>query len=138
MRESGTDAGRWSRRAVLAGVATAPLGLAGCITVSPTVEADLSGSAVFEDVSVSEPWVNGLLEATVSLRPGATREQSVRELAVTTESGSRLWAGDVSPTQTSVSSVLLPEQGTATLAAADNTGKFVEALTVRVSGTRIP
>lgn len=141
MRETGADDGSGrgvSRRAVLAGIATASVGLAGCITVDPRVETDLSGSAVFEGVSVSEPWVNGQVEASVSLTPEATRSMAVRELAVTSQSGSGVWSGTVDPTQTSVSGVLFPQRGDSTLAAADNSGKFVEAVTVRVTGTRVP
>lgn len=141
MRETGADDGRGrdrTRRAVLAGIATASVGLAGCITVGPGVEADLSGSTVFESVSVSEPWVNGQVEASVSLTREATRSLAVRELAVTAQSGSGVWSGAVDPTQTSVSGVLFPQTGVSTLAAADNSGKFVEAVTVRVTGRRIP
>ncbi|WP_254535522.1 hypothetical protein [Halomarina litorea] len=138
MRETESADRRLSRRAVLAGVAAASAGLGGCITVNPRVEADLSGSNVFTDVSVSEPWVNGLVEASVSLTRESTRQGAIRELVVTSQSGSGVWAGRVDPTQTTVSGVLFPQRGTATLAAADNNGKFVEAVTVRVSGTRVP
>jgi hypothetical protein len=110
----------------------------GCITVDPTLDADVEGSSVFEGVTVSEPWVNGLVEASVALTLEATRERAVRELAVTTGDGSAVWTGAVAPTQTSVSSVLFPPEGTATLAAADNAGRFVEAVRVRASGTRFP
>lgn len=132
-----------SRRRVLAGtagLAASALGstaLAGCVTVSPRAEVDLSDSAVFTAVSVAESWAATRTTATIGLTPQATRSAGVRELVVVS-GGSTVATVEVDTGQTSVSNVSFPATGTASLLAIDGDGAPIEEVTVRVTGRVVP
>lgn len=132
-----------SRRRVLAGtgsLAATALGstaLAGCVTVTPRIEADLSGSDVFARVSATESWAAKRTSATIGLTPQATRSVGVRELVVVS-GGSTVATVEVDTGQTSVSNVSFPARGTASLLAVDSDGAPLEEVSVRVRGRVVP
>lgn len=132
-----------SRRRVVvgtAGLAASALGstaLAGCVTVSPRIEADLSGSEVFASISATESWAASRTTATVGLTPQATRSGGVRELVVVSD-GSTVTTVEVDTGQTNVSNVSFPATGTASLLAIDGDGAPVAEVTVRVTGRVVP
>ncbi|WP_233203929.1 hypothetical protein [Halegenticoccus soli] len=131
---------RVPRRRLLAGAAAAAsVGFGGCLTTGLRASVDgLSGSNVFEDVSLAESWATTRTTAKVTLTRRATRAVGVRELAVVSSSGSEVWTGSVVAGQTSVSDVVFPVGSPATLTAADYDGAFVDAVTVTVDGRTIP
>jgi uncharacterized protein YcfL len=64
-----------SGRALLATLLVCSLMLGGCLTLSPTVSADASDSAVFEDLSPIESWSASGIRVNATLgsnRPRAT------------------------------------------------------------------
>lgn len=134
---------RPSRRRVLAGAAGlgasvfGSTALAGCVTVTPRIEADLSGSDVFARVSATESWAAGRTTASIGLTPRATRSVGVRELVVVS-GGSTVATVEVDTGQTSVSNLSFPASGTASLLAVDSDGAPLEEVSVRVRGRVVP
>ena len=58
-----------SRRVrVLALIAVFGLMLSGCLTLSPSLTADTSGSAVFESLTTDEPWAGNHVRVNATLR----------------------------------------------------------------------
>ncbi|WP_458188240.1 twin-arginine translocation signal domain-containing protein [Haladaptatus sp. NG-WS-4] len=132
-----TDQTALSRRSLLgASVGASVAGLSGCVTLSPTVSVSgLSGSSVFERVSVSEPWASGRVSAKVSLTPTATTELGVRGLTVVHSDGSEFDTASVQSGQTK-KKLFLPV-GKSTLTAVDFDGETVDSVTVTVGGRKL-
>jgi hypothetical protein len=128
-----------SRRRFLATLPlVAGLSLGGCLTLDPTVSADIGDSAVFEDISTSEPWVSGRIKTTVTLVPNATSEGSVTDLTVTTESGTAFDSTTVASGQTSGLTLYLPAGENATITATDSVnGTTIETRTVTTDGNEL-
>ncbi len=123
-------------------LATLPLaaGLAfgGCLTLNPTVSANVDDSAVFDEISTSEPWVSGRVKTAVTLAPNATSEQSVTDLTVTTESGKTFDSTTVASGQTSGLTLYLPAGENATITATDSVnGTTIETHTVSTGGNEL-
>jgi hypothetical protein len=136
---TGDDAPRHSRRALLGTAATGGLlGLAGCLTIGPSVTATgLSRSAVFESVTMAdEAWASGRVAVKMSLTPTATTEQGVRKLTTVTKSGSKFDTAMVESGQTSAT-LYAPTHQRVSLSATDYDGKTVETVTIRVGGNKI-
>lgn len=128
-----------SRRQYLAGAAVAvTVGTAGCISTGLRVEANVDESSVFDAVSLAESWATGNATATVTLTESATKEKNVRAVAVIDATGTSVWSSTLDPGQRSVSNVRIPVGNPSTLVAADESGKFVDEIAVRVSGSPIP
>lgn len=129
-----------SRRQYLTGAAVAvAVGTAGCVSTNLRVESNgVDGSSVFDAVSLAESWATGNATATVTLTESATKEKNVRTVTVIDSKGGSVWSGSLDPGQTSVSNVRIPVGKSATLVAADESGKFVDEIAVRVSGSSIP
>lgn len=129
-----------TRRRLLAGLATVgAAALGGCVTTGLSLRTDgVDASNVFESVSLSESWTANKAVASVKLTESATTERNVRELAVVDSDGSSVWSDTVAAGQTNVSDVRLPVGEPATLTATDNTGAFVESVTVSVGGSSFP
>ncbi|XVH32411.1 hypothetical protein ACNS7O_04290 [Haloferacaceae archaeon DSL9] len=122
----------YTRRRVLAGLSTIGLGgLAGCLTLSPTVSADLSGSSIFESVSTGVPWARGNLPVSVTLAPEATTDSNVRGIFVADESGVDYESRAVTIGQTS-ETIYMPYDQRVTLGAVDYNGATVETVEVTV------
>jgi hypothetical protein len=128
-----------SRRRFLAALPPAAgLALGGCLTLNPMVSADTGDSAVFEDISTSEPWVSGRIKTSVTLAANATSEQSVTDLTVTTESGKSFDSTTVSSGQTSGLTLYLPAGENATITATDSVnGTTIETHTVSTNGNEL-
>ncbi|MFC4359804.1 hypothetical protein ACFO0N_17810 [Halobium salinum] len=127
-----------SRRRLLAGSAVALAATSGCVTTGMQVQGDLSGSNVFESVSLMESWTANQATAKLALTDTATTELNVRRLAVIDSQGSSVWTGAVEPAQTSVSNVMLPVGSPVTLAAANASGEFVDRVEITVVGDTVP
>lgn len=136
----GTQETSVSRRRYLAGGVTAfCVGSAGCVTTGLRLETDgVESSDIFDSVSLSESWTASNATATVKITEEAAKEANVRELSVVGPDGSSVWAGTVEPGQTSVSNVLLPAGKSATIVAADGSKRYVDDVTVQVTGSTIP
>jgi hypothetical protein len=128
-----------SRRRFLAALPPAAgLALGGCLTLDPIVRADTDDSAVFEDVTTSEPWVSGRIKTSVTLATNATSDQDVTDLTVTTESGKAFDSTTVASGQTSGLTLYLPAGENATITATDSVnGTVVETRTVRTGGNEL-
>lgn len=135
---SSDDPPAYSRRRLLVGGSVALAATSGCLTTGIRVQADLSGSEVFESVSLMESWSANRATGKLTLTDAATTELNVRDLAVVDSSGSSVWSGTVVPAQTSISNVALPVGQPAVLAAANASGEFVERVEVRVVGNSFP
>lgn len=125
------------RRVLAATVAVGTAGFGGCLTLRPTVSADVGGSRVFDSITVSEPWASIRVRAKVKLTPEATTERGVSDLNVIAASGSTFWTGSVDVGQTSVSTVQLPTNQTSTIFAITSSGSVVERLEVTAGGDRV-
>lgn len=134
------DSSPTTRRRLLKAIpAVGAASVAGCVTTGLSLRTDgVDGSGVFESVSLSESWTASVATASVTLTEAATVDSDVRELAVVDGTGTDVWTDTVEPTQTSVSGARFPVGETATLAAADNSGAFVERVSVTVSGSSVP
>lgn len=128
-----------SRRRFLAALPpAAALTLGGCLTLSPTVSANTDDSAVFEEITTSEPWVSGRVKTSVTLASNATSEQSVTDLSVTTESGKSFDSTTVASGQTSGLTLYLPAGENATITATDSVnGTTIETHTVETGGDEL-
>ncbi|WP_435077943.1 hypothetical protein [Halococcus sp. AFM35] len=128
-----------SRRRFLATIPLAAgLTLGGCLMLDPTVSANVDDSAVFEEISTSEPWVSGRIKTSVTLAPNATSEQDVTDLTVTTESGKVFDSTTVASGQTSGLTLYLPAGENATITATDSVnGTTIETHTVSTGGNEL-
>jgi hypothetical protein len=95
----------------------------------------LSGSKVFESVSVSEPWASGRAAASVELTRAATTRLGVRGLTVVRKDGTEFDTTAVRSGQTK-KTVFLPV-GRATLTAVDFDGRTVGRVAVAVRGKKV-
>lgn len=137
-RAAGDGARRLSRRKLLGSLALAgTVAASGCVTLGPRVTAaDTADSSVFDSVSVSEPWANGRVVATVKLRAGASTETGVRKLVTVAPDGTKFDTVDIDSGQTSAT--LYFPVGTSTLSAVDYGGRTVESIEVTVAGDPFP
>lgn len=128
-----------TRRALLGAAATlGAAALGGCLTLSPGIDAaGLADSAVFESLTVREPWGSNRVAVKVRLTPSATTDLGVRGLSVISSSGSKFDAQTVASGQTT-QTLFFPPEGRSTLAATDYDGQTVETLRVTVTGRRVP
>jgi hypothetical protein len=129
---------RSRRRFLTALPLAAGLVFGGCLTLDPIVRTDTDDSAVFEEISTSEPWVSGRIKTSVTLAANATSEQSVTDLTVTTESGKSFDSTTVSSGQTSGLTLYLPAGENATITATDSVnGTTIETRTVSTGGNEL-
>lgn len=128
-----------SRRRFLATLPLAAgIGLGGCLTLDPTVDADTAGSAVFETISTDESWASGRVRASVTLAANATSEQDVTDLTVTTESGKSFDSTTVSSGQSRGLTLYLPAGENATITATDSiNGTTIESQRVETGGDEL-
>ena len=128
-----------SRRRFLAVLPLAAgLGLGGCLTLDPTVNADTEGSAVFEEIATDEPWASGRVRASITLAANATSEQDVTDLTVTSESGKNFDSTTVSSGQTRGLTLYLPAGENATITATDSiNGTTIESRRVETGGDEL-
>lgn len=127
-----------SRRAVLGGTALLLTTTSGCVSTGLSVDAGLSDSKVFKDVSLMESWTSNRAATKVTLTKQATMKFGVRNVSVIDASGSSVWTGTVDAAQTSLSNVMVPVGKPATLAASDGSYKFVEKIPIKISGSSFP
>lgn len=122
--------GATTRRRLLAGLAGGgALGLAGCVTLSPSLDETFPDSQVFESVKASEPWSGQRIRTGITLTERATTELNVRAIAIIDKNGYQYLRPTVSGGQTSVTTYL-PMGHRVTLAAVDHLDRTVERVTV--------
>lgn len=130
---------RATRRGVLALTSTVVAGgLGGCLTLDPSVSTSgVDDSAIFESISVGEPWATNRVRTNVTLTPAATTEHGVRRIAVIRGNGTAFTAASVESGQTKVT-LYVPAGGTATLSATNASGGTVDQLSIETGGNAIP
>lgn len=115
----------------------ASLGLSGCMTVNPAVQADTSDSTAFERFSADEPWTSSSVRTKVTLTSNATRGLGVTDLVVINERGTAVSTTNIDAGQTSAL-VMLPPNQNVTVVAMNDTGYAIENQSVTTTGTPIP
>lgn len=126
------------RRFLAALPLAAGLGLGGCLTLDPTVDADTAGSAVFEEIATDESWASGRVRASITLAANATSEQDVTDLTVTTENGKSFDSTTVSSGQSRGLTLYLPAGENATITATDSiNGTTIESQSVKAGGDEL-
>ena len=126
-----------SGRALLATLLVCSLVLGGCLTLSPTVSADTSESAVFEDLSPTESWSASGIRVNATL--GSTSAASnVTSIAVIQGNGRTYETVDVASGQSTVI-ITLPPNANATLVASNSVNSTtIGTLNVTTGGNEIP
>lgn len=126
-----------TRRVVLTGIVLLlALGTSGCLTLQPTI-AGPSDSAVFDDVSTSEPWSSGHVTTTVTLSEAATTDKGVTKLTVVDASGDSYDTAMLDSGQTTTT-MFFPTNQTSTLLATNTVnGTVVEKRPVTASGNKL-
>lgn len=109
----------------------------GCLTLGPSIAADADESAVFESVSVDEPWASGHVRANATL--AATPVASnVTTITIIGEDGQEYDTVSVASGQTLVP-LWVPAGRNATLVAANSVNSTtLGTLNVSTGGNRLP
>jgi hypothetical protein len=124
-------------RTLLAAVLVCSLVLGGCLTLSPTVSADTSDSAVFEDLSPTESWSGAGIRVNATLR-STSAASNVTTITVVQENGRTYETVEVDSGQSTVI-LTLPPNARATLVASNSVNSTtIEELNVTTGGTEIP
>lgn len=125
------------RRLSVALVVVCAVSLGGCLTVGPTVTADVDNSTVFERLSPTESWAaSGVrVEATLRSTPEAS---NVTTITVVREDGRTFQSTTVDPGQSTVVFAVPAGQNVTLVASNSVNSTLIENLTVRTGGTRIP
>lgn len=109
----------------------------GCLTLDPTITADTSGSAVFESLSVDEPWASGHVRAnaTLAATPAAG---NVTTITIIGEDNQEYDTVSVASGQ-SVVPLWIPASRNATLVASNSVNSTtLGTLNVSTGGNRVP
>jgi hypothetical protein len=112
------------------------IGLGGCITTNPAVQADTSNSTVFEQFSAAEPWTSGKVRTSTTLSYNATRSLGITDIVVINERGTVVSTSTINAGQTSVI-LMLPVNQNVTVVAMNDTGYAIENQTVTTTGQTI-
>ncbi|WP_135304562.1 hypothetical protein [Haloarcula amylovorans] len=127
-----------TRRVVLTGlVVLLALGTSGCLTLQPTVSGPSADSAIFENISTSEPWSSGHVTTTVTLSEAATTDKGVTKLTVVDASGDSYDTTTLDSGQTTTTMFFPTNQSSTLLATNTVNGTVVEKRTVTTSGNKI-
>ncbi len=128
---------RTLRAGLVAGTLVVALSLGGCLTLDPTVEGSIDGSAVFEDVSATERWAGAGVRVRMSLRSTA-EAGNVTTISVVRADGQTHQTVSVDPGQRTVV-LALPANQQVTVVAYDGVaGRTIETRTITASGDRVP
>ena len=123
-------------RLFLATIIVCSFALSGCLTLDPTVSADTGSSAVFEDLSPTEPWSGPGVRVNATLR--STPEASnVTTITVIRSNGRTYVTTSVDSGQSTVI-LTLPANAGATIVASNSVNSTtVEELNVTTGGNRL-
>ncbi|WP_435077575.1 hypothetical protein [Halococcus sp. AFM35] len=124
-------------RRVLAVLVVVVLVSSGCLTLSPSISADTGESAVFESLSVEEPWASGhvRVNATLASTPAAG---NVTTITIIGEDGQEYDTVSVASGQTVVP-LWVPAGRNATLVASNSVNSTtLGTLNVSTGGNRLP
>ena len=124
-------------RRALAIVLVVVLVSSGCLTLGPTISADTSGSAVFESVTVDEPWASEHVRVNATLRstPAAS---NVTTITIVGENRQAYDTVSVGSGQ-SVVPLWIPADRNATIVASNSVNSTtLDSLNVSTGGNRLP
>ncbi|WP_256685640.1 hypothetical protein [Halococcus qingdaonensis] len=124
-------------RRALAIVLVVVLVSSGCLTLGPSISADTDDSAVFESLSVEEPWASEHFRVNATLRstPAAS---NVTTIAIIGESGEAYDTVSVASGQ-SVVPIWVPTNRNATIVASNSVNSTtLDTLNVSTGGNRLP
>jgi hypothetical protein len=125
-----------TRRQLLAIIVVLGILTSGCLTISPSVQADTSNSTTFEGFSVTESWSGGRIRTNVTLTTDATHRLGITRLVVVGESGRVFYTTSIAAGQTSAT-VMLPPNQNVTVVAANRTGYAIENQSVTATGNQL-
>ena len=109
----------------------------GCLTLDPTIAADTGGSAVFESVSVDEPWASEHVRANATLASTPTAGD-VTTITIIGADGQEYDTVSVASGQ-SVVALWIPTNKNTTLVASNSVNSTtLDSLNVSTGGDRIP
>jgi hypothetical protein len=125
------------RQLFAAGMVLCLFAFSGCLTLNPTVSADTSDSAVFENLSPTESWSGPSVRVNATLRstPAAS---NVTTLTVVQANGQTYDSYEVGSGQSTVV-LSLPTSQNATIVASNSVNSTtVEELNVSTGGNELP
>lgn len=126
-----------SRRVrVLAIIAVFGLMLSGCLTLSPSLTADTSGSAVFESLITDEPWAGNHVRVNATLR-SSPEASNTTTITVIEENKQEYSTVSVASGQTTVP-LWIPTNQDLTLVASNSVNSTTtDTLNVTSSGNQV-
>jgi hypothetical protein len=123
-------------RLLLAAVVVCSLAFSGCLTIDPAVDTETADSAVFEELSTTEPWSTSAVRVNATLRstPAAA---NVTTITVILPNGRAYETTSVEPGQSTVI-LTLPANTEVTLVASNSANSTtIGTLNVTASGNRV-
>ena len=126
-----------SRRVrVLALIAVFGLMFSGCLTLSPSLTADTSGSAVFESLTTDEPWAGNHVRVNATLR-SSPEASNTTTITVIEENKQEYSTVSVASGQTTVP-LWIPTNQDVTLVASNSVNSTTtDTLNVTSSGNQV-
>ncbi len=124
-------------RRALAVLVVVVVASSGCLTLGPSIAADTGESAVFESLSVEEPWASGhvRVNATLASTPAAG---NVTTITIIGADGRKYDTVSVASGQ-SVVSLWIPTNRNATLVSSNSVNSTtLDTLNVSTGGNRLP
>jgi hypothetical protein len=112
------------------------LTFSGCLTLSPSVTADTSGSAVFENLTTNQPWAGDHVRVNATLR-STSAAGNVTTITIIGENGQEYSTVSVASGQTVVP-LWLPTNRNSTLVASNSVNSTtLGTLNVTSNGNRV-
>ena len=109
----------------------------GCLTIGPSVSADTSGSAVFESVTVDEPWASEHVRVNATLRstPAASNVTTITIIGENRQAYDTISVGSGQ----SVVPLWIPANRNATIVASNSVNSTtLDSLNVSTGGNQFP
>ena len=109
----------------------------GCLTIGPSVSADTSGSAVFESVTVDEPWASEHVRVNATLRstPAASNVTTITIIGENRQAYDTISVGSGQ----SVVPLWIPANRNATIVASNSVNSTtLDSLNVSTDGNQFP